>query len=129
METTPNLPHYRSERHVSIEAVAARANSPTALEEMNEVRPLGQEGRSLIQVEKHLRMRHVLDRMDPDDVEVLVAFLVNRQTQQEVAREYGVSQQAVSKRLRTARANFLVAFGEHWNDPLDLTLLGAPPTP
>jgi hypothetical protein len=91
------------------------------------VEPLSHEGLTLAQIDKQLRMRHVLDYMRYEDVEVLVDRYVTRLTQQEIADKRGVTQQAVLKRLRTAAANFRVAFAEHWNDALDtrfLTRLG-----
>lgn len=114
---------YYPEGHVSLDALAESAGSETALEEFGRYRQLREEGLSLLQVEKQLRMRHVLQYLEEDDVALLVGRYVSRRTLADLAAERGVTPQAVYKRLETARKNFKEAFAEHWNCEVDVEFL------
>jgi len=80
---------------------------------------LRSEGLTLLQVEKQLRMRHVLSHLKLDDAELLFHRFVARRTLADLAEELEISHVAVLKRVRTATKNFKVAFSEHWLCPLD----------
>lgn len=77
----------------------------------------------MLQVEKQLRMRHVMDGLPQASVSLLVKRHVSRMTLQAIATEEGVTPQAVAKRLETASRDFKVAFAQRWMDPLDTSLL------
>lgn len=73
-------------------------------------------GMNLAAIEKRLRMQKVLLAMREEDVDVLFERYVEMRTLEEIAEDLGVTHQAVSKRLTTARANFLRAFAQEWNN-------------
>jgi len=77
---------------------------------------------TLEQLEKRARMRHVLSFMLPMHVELLYAVHVEGRTQSDVAEEFCITQQAVSKRLAVAEQDFRREFGNHWNDDIDIDL-------
>jgi hypothetical protein len=80
--------------------------------------PLFGGGLSVDQVEKQYRMENVLGAMRPGDVSVLVDRHVEHQTLDTMASSTGVSRQAVLKRIQMAEVNFLLAFDQHWMDPI-----------
>lgn len=67
-------------------------------------------------LEKRARMHHVLTSCDPVRVELLYRRHVEQMTLEGLAVEYGVSRQAIAKRLDVAEAEFRGAFADHWND-------------
>lgn len=83
---------------------------------------VGQGHATLEQLEKRARMRHILTFLLPMHIDLLFAVHVEGRTESEVAKEFGVTQQAISKRLKVAEQDFRRAFGEHWNDPIDIDL-------
>lgn len=113
---------YRPEGHISLDALlpALDAESGKTRRSRGEVASevelswLGSEGLTLLQVEKQLRMQKVLAAMRDEDVSILWERYVRFRTVAELAEDHSVSTQAIYKRLKTARANFHVAFAEHW---------------
>jgi RNA polymerase sigma factor (sigma-70 family) len=120
---------YRRERHASIDAMASNGNSETTIEELliskepnfeEAVRKLmaygHASGLSLAQLEKRARMEKVLAAMREQDVSILIDYYIAKYTLKQIAAEAGVSPQAIHKRLKQAKKNFLVAFAENWNN-------------
>lgn len=71
-------------------------------------------GMTLAGLEKKLKMQKVLAHMKDEDVDLLFDRYVTLRTIREIANSLGLTDQAVDSRLRTARANFVKAFGDHW---------------
>lgn len=71
------------------------------------------------QVEMQYRMDAVFRAMRHRDVDVLERRYVGLATLDDIAEQLGITRQAVLKRLEAAKANFKVAFAQHWNDPLE----------
>lgn len=121
---------YTPEGHTSLDALGYTTHNehsprrgsrhPTQFENLSS---MTHEGMTLLQVEKQLRMRHVLDGLPQASVALLVKRHVSHMTLQAIAEEEGVTPQAVAKRLETANRDFKVSFAERWLDPLDTTLL------
>lgn len=115
----------KKEKLDSMRRGEGQAVSLDALGEMEDFEAQGRvdrlhsEGLTLLQVEKQLRMRHVLSRMNSDEAELLFQRFVGRRTYADLAEELGISHVAVLKRVRTATQNFKCAFAEHWLCPLN----------
>lgn len=114
MERTPDELNVAEGSTVSLDALYELADFDS--ESLGQLR---HEGLTMLQVEKQLRMRHVLEHLDEGQASLLFEKFVARRTYSAIGRDLGVSHVAVLKRVRTATQNFKRAFGEHWLCPLD----------
>lgn len=112
-ERTPDELNVAEGSTVSLDALYELADFDS--ESLGQLR---HEGLTMLQVEKQLRMRHVLAYIDPDQASLLFEKFVARRTYAALGRTMGISHVAVLKRLRTATQNFKRAFGDHWMCPL-----------
>lgn len=76
----------------------------------------GSRGLDLQSLEKTVLMQKVLAQMKDEDVDVLFDRYVTLMDLKDMAAERGISKQALAFRLRTAKANFLVAFADKWDE-------------
>jgi predicted DNA-binding protein YlxM (UPF0122 family) len=75
---------------------------------------------TLEQVEKQARLQHVLEFLLPMHVDLLFARFAEQRTLDDIAEEFGISRQAVIKRLRVAVQDLKREIAAHWNDPLSI---------
>lgn len=68
------------------------------------------------EVEKRARMNHVYSFLAESQVDILRKWGIEGMTLEAIATEEGVSKQAVHKRLTKAKAAFVSAYEQHWND-------------
>jgi RNA polymerase sigma factor (sigma-70 family) len=80
-------------------------------------RPVFPPSRTLEDRRLSVRMERLLERMKPDQADILRRVYYERATQQQIADDLGVSQQAVNQRVRTAERNLKLVIAEHGGDP------------